>query len=408
MNADDVQRDESQAAATENATEPETTAPTIDEAIIKRRAVDVLANPNQRFVDSMTVHRSSKQSIEAVHLEIIDQHTGEVHHHAVKLEQTPRQRVADGGGWPIEVPISIQINDVGKDAIGKLRDFLSVVRDDLPEEIGDFIVAEVRGGQIDVPTIRRLIGVASTGGKAEALVQAAEAVSGDPEALERIAELAAAHPDASKVAAAALNLARYNDALAELERLIEANARESEFQRLLTDNAWIFGSEYSELLNRRVWVRDQQKDFMLRRAADDYLEIIEIKTPLETNQPLFLWDNDHDSHYPRGELTKVVAQVMSYLDGVDGDRDRILARDKERVNKIVARVVIGRDHDQGDVLRRFNGHLARIEVLTYDQLLKIGRRVAAHVEQVVKPLAGTDNIPAVIGLPPTGAEAEQD
>jgi hypothetical protein len=213
-------------------------------------------------------------------------------------------------------------------------------------------------------------------------------VSGDPDALAQLAELASAHPDASKVAAAALNLARYNEALAELERLIEANAAEGDFQSLLSKNAWIFGSEYSELHPRRVWVRDQQQDFMLRRAADGYLEIIEIKTPLALDQQLFLLDESHACLYPRSELTRVVAQVMSYLEEVDASRDTIFRRDTERVNKITARIVIGRNHsqEQTDMLRRFNSHQERIEVLTFDQLLRIGRRVVDQVQQVVRPL----------------------
>jgi hypothetical protein len=43
------------------------------------------------------------------------------------LEQIPRQRVADGDGWPIAATVPIQINDCGNDAIGTLRDFLCVV-----------------------------------------------------------------------------------------------------------------------------------------------------------------------------------------------------------------------------------------------------------------------------------------
>ena len=42
----------------------------------------------------------------------------------------------------------------------------------------------------------------------------------------------------------------------------------------------MLGSEYSELLDRRTWTRDDNVDFMLRRTADNYLEVIEIKTPL--------------------------------------------------------------------------------------------------------------------------------
>jgi hypothetical protein len=40
----------------------------------------------------------------------------------------------------------------------------------------------------------------------------------------------------------------------------------------------MFGSEYSELLLRRTWTRDDERDYVLGRTVDDHLEIVEIKT----------------------------------------------------------------------------------------------------------------------------------
>jgi len=63
------------------------------------------------------------------------------------------------------------------------------------------------------------------------------------------------------------------------ELVVVSNSGEQKYQELLAQNPWIFGSEYSELLDRRNWTRDDKLDFMLRRTSDNYLEIIEIKTP---------------------------------------------------------------------------------------------------------------------------------
>ena len=45
--------------------------------------------------------------------------------------------------------------------------------------------------------------------------------------------------------------------------------------------------------------------------------------------------------------------------------------------KIRARIIIGRDGDSNHqkALRNFNAHLHRIEIITYDQLIKIAERV---------------------------------
>jgi hypothetical protein len=164
-------------------------------------------------------------------------------------------------------------------------------------------------------------------------------------------------------------------AIEKLEELIQADSEEGEIQKHLKENPWIFGSEYAQLLDRRIWVRDQQKDFMLKRTADDFLEMIEIKRP-QNSKLLFAEDNSHSTFYPGSELSKAIGQVINYLEALDADRHRILSVDQEDVNKISAKLIIGRDgnKDQRKALRNLNSHLHRIEILTYDQLLRIAKR----------------------------------
>ena len=136
----------------------------------------------------------------------------------------------------------------------------------------------------------------------------------------------------------------------------------------------MFGSEYSELLDRRTWTRDDKQDFMLRRTVDGYLEIIEIKTPMPE---LFKHDLSRDSYYPSEALSRAIGQVTGYIEQLDSDRNRIRAIDHEDQLKIRARIILGRDgdKDQRTGLRNLNARLNRIEVLTYDQLLRIAGRV---------------------------------
>lgn len=167
----------------------------------------------------------------------------------------------------------------------------------------------------------------------------------------------------------------YRTGLDKLRRLIETNSTEPDLQACLEANQWVFGTEYSELLRRRVWVRDQQTDFMLRRTVDGHLEIIEIKRAI--TEDLFVLDGSHEGNfYPRSDLTKVLGQVMNYLEQIDAQHDAIAVRDREDVAKVRAKIVIGRDRseDQLRALRRLNGHLHRIEVMTFDQLLRLGER----------------------------------
>ncbi len=172
-----------------------------------------------------------------------------------------------------------------------------------------------------------------------------------------------------------------------LRSLVEARpaAREEEFQKLLARHPWMFGSEYSELLHRRSWTRDENQDYVLLRTTDGYVEVIEIKTTLD-GAPLFRHDPSHDAHYPSAPLATVLGQVMKYVERLDAERNSIRANDAEDFNKVRAKVVTGRDGDaaQRAALRRLNGHLHRVEVLTFDQLLRIAENVLGYL-QVCSP-----------------------
>lgn len=104
--------------------------------------------------------------------------------------------------------------------------------------------------------------------------------------------------------------------------------------------------------------------------------MIEIKRPLN-DTPLFNSDPSHKTLYPGIELSKAIGQVINYLEALDSDRHRIRSTDEEDTNKIRAKLIIGRDRDrnQMDALRNLNSHIYRIEILTYDQLIKIANRV---------------------------------
>jgi hypothetical protein len=359
-------------------------ADTLNAAVIYRNLKDQEENPNRRFVDSMKLRESTRMGIVVSHSEIIDQNTGEVHHHAVKIECIPKIAARNGGGWSLEKPKTIWIDDGEKDEIRRLRDFLSVVRGGMPEAVGRYLIVHLDEGHDASDALHGLIQHASGPGKAEALIRVIEAVGSDTEAFNRLIDLAATNPVAAEVMTAALNIARYRDSFATLEELIEGNATEWDFQSHLESNDWLFGSEYSELLDLRHATRDEHQDFIVRRTTDEYIEIIEIKRPLN-GQSLFNYDRSHDCYYPSSPLSQVVGQVINYIEQLDAERESLLRRNGLDTNKIRAKIIIGRNGDDSQLqaLRNFNGHLHRIEIVTFDQLLNIGRRVLGHLESVI-------------------------
>jgi Shedu protein SduA, C-terminal len=185
---------------------------------------------------------------------------------------------------------------------------------------------------------------------------------------------------------------QYKNALVELKRLVaDPTTPEGKFQIHLEQNPWLFGSEYSELLSRRHWTRDDQLDYMLRRTADNYLEIVEIKTAFA--ESLFVHDRNRGLHYPSARLSPVIGQVMRYIEEVERNRDSILAKDEADTLKIRARAIVGRDHSgEQAALRNLNAHLHRIEIITFDQLVRIGERVMSIFETPDQKSAGEQRV----------------
>jgi Domain of unknown function (DUF4263) len=163
-------------------------------------------------------------------------------------------------------------------------------------------------------------------------------------------------------------------ALAQLEEYIRTDPEEREFQKLLAENKWVFGHEYSEFLDKRELVIDSQQDFVGRRATDGFWDIIEIKRSLN-GISLFKEDKSHNTLYPGVELSKAIGQVIHYIDRIDRRHDNILIDRGIDTNKVRVKLIIGRDGDdrQGSALHNLNSHLNRIEIRTYDQLLKGAR-----------------------------------
>ncbi|MBZ4422437.1 Shedu anti-phage system protein SduA domain-containing protein [Myxococcus sp. RHSTA-1-4] len=352
----------------------------------------------QRTQLANVVLKDGKRAVKtAVAWEIRNDETGEDHHIAVKLETQRLER--KGGTWVPDEKKSITLDD--DEQISRLVTFLNALAKARGEKIFGKVLLTPVDNEVDLDAVRRALDILTSERRSELMVELLEAVRGDTNALHSLTNAARSSPSGLRAAVAAINIGRFESVLNELERLIESNGREAAFQSLLADNPWLFGSEYSERHTQRSFTRDQQQDFMLRRTVDNCLELIEIKTPLE-GKPLFLADRSHQGSWvPRQELSAALAQVMRDLEELDADVLSIRVRDEEDVRKVRARIIIGRDGDreQVEALRRLNGHLHRVEVITFDMLLKIGRRV-------VTALAGSNQV-AVEGHAPI-PEASDD
>src|SRR5438874_11616695 len=101
--------------------EPPGTNPPV---VVKRGAVDRDRNPDLQSYSSVVLREGPRSRKTATHYEIVDRNTGQLHHHAVKIE-TLRKRSA---GLSHDDLHTVTIGDEDSDEISRLIAFLSTVR----------------------------------------------------------------------------------------------------------------------------------------------------------------------------------------------------------------------------------------------------------------------------------------
>jgi hypothetical protein len=275
-------------------------------------------------------------------------------------------------GWEFEIRRSITIDDRDKDdSIGRLFDLLA----SLPQidEEGEHIVINIE--DVDIVRFREILNAVSVSDrKLDLISQILAWTEEDPRAVSGLVQLASDRPKQTKSLIAALNFARLSRALDDLKSLVKEDHLESVYQGFLQEHHWMFGSEYSQLVTNRQIVRGLELDFPLRRTVDGYLDIIEIKTPLH-GEPLFRKKGKRWSE--TSDLVDAINQADDYLANIDAEQYQIKFHEELDVEKVRAKVVIGRDGDAEQVraLRRLNARINRIEVITFDQLMKIAQRI---------------------------------
>lgn len=303
---------------------------------IHNRVLEPQNNPDISAVKSVEIVRGPRRFKVARHWLIVDRHTGEINGDQLVIETYLIRK-----GKPDEKDDAHSItlaNKDGDDEIQRLVEFIQVSRSEtLPNESGDFVVVP-NSTETERALVNVLDHVRATG-QYDALAGFISAVGQDDGSRRDLLEGASNDPQLFAEAATTLNLVTRQSAVESLKTLIDKESvHESEFQKLLEENPWLFGSEYSERLHQRKLTRDEQQDLVMRRTTDGYIEIIEIKTPL-SGRPLFRYDESHKSYFAVTELSKVIGQVQKYLEELDANRSEILRRDSEDTNKVRAKII---------------------------------------------------------------------
>jgi hypothetical protein len=350
---------------------------TLDEVIVRIRKS--YSNPNVRTITQVVLKEGPRAFRIATLMEVVDASTDQFHHYSLKIDHIDRSK----HGWFGKPEKSIRLEGRGPDEIARLYTFLEASLKDKFKSKGSGDLHLIRADDYaKLEQLLRTLPNLATSDKLELVKNLLMQMDG---AESTIREFVAAFEGSSEQTlrhiAVASRLVEYKAALSELKKLVrDPGTKEGEFQKHLGRNAWMFGSEYSELLSRRTWTRDDRLDYMLRRTVDNYLEIVEIKTAFD--ESLFILDRDRGVYYQSAKLSTVLGQVMRYIEEVERDRDSILAKDEIDTLKIRARVIVGKNHSPGEqaALRNLNAHLHRVEVITFDQLIRIAERILSIFE----------------------------
>jgi hypothetical protein len=360
---------------------------TLDQVVVERRTAG--SNPNVGQVFSAVLKDGKRTSKIAVIYEILDAQ-GKHHHYTLKLETITFSKTA---GWTVEDERQFSLDQT--DEIGNLAIFLaSSIGGELPARDGGYVILSSHDNTAQ-QFLSLIQGVASS--EHVALLEAVlrHVSEGHVDPADLLTALRNSSGEALQHLGAAARLVEYTREFRELQRLVALpDTKEPALQNLLERNPWMFGSEYSELVPRRVWTRDDVQDFMLRRTVDGFLELIEIKRPF--TDPLFRYDASREVHYASANLSAALGQAIRYVEEVERSRDSIVAKDDEDSVKLRARIFIGKDGDEAQqlALRNLNGHLHRVEVLTFDQLVRTAGRVLSVFDRVVDhSLDEEDDVP---------------
>ncbi len=349
-------------------------------------------HPEKKIVLTTELHRGTDVIKEAKLWEMRSPKTGE--HKSFGLTLTSEYE----SSRPNQ-SISLQDSKI-EDSISALHDFL--VAAPKIDTAGEYRVVEVRNNPLgQLADVLRSSSIDS-----DSIVSLVELL-GNPSIAALLSQVASDTMRVAQGFAAAVNYTRMSQRLDEFERLVEHGCGkctgckgnngclESSFQNFLTENSWIFGSQYSKVTAKKLTFDNDELDFMMRRTADGYEEIVEIKRP---KAKLFR-ARGNKGLAETMEMVNAVNQVENYQASLEADQHKFDSEEHGylKVEKIRAKIIIGRNSNKlakKRALRRLNGRFNRIEVITFDQLIANARQMLQWLEREIEDNSARNMSPA--------------
>ncbi|MFD4501433.1 Shedu anti-phage system protein SduA domain-containing protein [Streptomyces sp. NPDC058457] len=206
----------------------------------------------------------------------------------------------------------------------------------------------------------------------------ARRIAASPEALALLAA-----DDQGLLLLQAAELRRRAVRLKELRTVVQDGAAtEADLQRALDGQYWIFGGRFVGEAAQRRLVPGDELDIPLIRG-DGALHVVELKRAMSLKSPLV--KRHRNAWVPAAQVNEAFGQAINYLTGLDENRERIRTELGIETRRASALVLVGHpalhpdvpEEEINEALRTFNSHIARVEVLTYKELLDNAERSLA-------------------------------
>ncbi len=180
--------------------------------------------------------------------------------------------------------------------------------------------------------------------------------------------------------------------IAEFELRLTKNLGENDWQAYFAEKMLYFQDSYIRKIEKPniALVTTQFPDFGVV-TADDYLDLIEIKTP---STPLLNEDKSHNSFYWSADIAKAIAQTESYIESVTARKADIVIQ-IDKVTGLKLKIVKPRgiiiagssaqfsgDANKRDYFRMLNEGLKNVEVVPYDDLSRRLRNTVTSIEKL--------------------------
>lgn len=174
---------------------------------------------------------------------------------------------------------------------------------------------------------------------------------------------------------------------------IDVGKDEEVWQRFFSDNSWILGSDFVEILDERRLDVENITDYLLK-SFDGFVDIIELKLPTAP-----FWTSEY---IPKSELTSATMQCSRYILQTERKINDLEFNKKIQNTPIVKpriTLIYGRSQSWGDfekeAYRVLNSSYTTLNIITYDHLLERAKRLIGVGESKIDTVTevSDDDIP---------------